>query len=277
MDPVRATRLKRTLLPFLVLVAGCKDAYGQVPDLPKAPTARLAPAKHTKWPAVPRGFIRIDSLGIDVQSPHDDALEYVDIDSAEITWEGPRGHCELQLAVDVSERPERSIVGTQPIACYVHGEGCGSQCGEIRSIRGGPAEESYPSEPPVIEIKSAWSDRAKDRAGLLVWREGTVQFYGEQCRGYRGRRGSLPAPRVAALVDALDRGGLLTHQVAHQREGDRRDPMCEHAVTWFTIRSATRRNSIMSNCEVDEVTRSALSLVDRVVGPNPCLPKSEGR
>jgi hypothetical protein len=264
--------VKRALLSLLVFIGACKNAHGQVPAIPDAQAAKLVPIAHKKWPPAPVGFIRIEWLGIDVQSPHEGAWEYAtDIDSASISWAGEHGSCEQRLAVDTRESPDRRIVGTLPLTCHVDGEGCGSRCGEIRPIRGGPAEEPYSTESPAIEIQSAWSDRARDRSGLLVWRDGTVQFYGPECSGYRGRRGQLSVERVRALIDALERGGLLTHQVARRKE--RRDPMCEHAVTLLTIRAATRNNSIVSTCEPDELTRSALSLVDQVVGRNPCTIK----
>jgi hypothetical protein len=265
--------VSRALLTAVV-VAGCQHGCEPIAMFSESSPVQLAPRVAAPWPAVPRGFVRIESLGVDVAVPRDDADVYEEIDWARISWDGERGECRLQVAPDTRGRPDR-IAGTLPLACSVIGDGCGS-CGEIRPIRGGPAEEPYPVEPPVVAITSAWSDRQQDRSGLFAWRDGTVQFYGAACAGYRGRRGSLPAVRVAALVDALERGGLLDHQIATNGRA-KSDPLCEHSVTAFTLRSGARTNAMQWTCAADALVSEAMSRVRAVVGPDPCEWRQETR
>jgi hypothetical protein len=217
-------------------------------------------------PPVPRGFVRLESFGIDAPVPAEYPLEIGEL--ANIDWDGPRGRCKMQISIAHGDEGDRRLVGTLPIRCNVFGEDCGKPCDGLRAVRGGPASEPYPTEPPRVEIDSAFGDRSSDQSGVLLFSDGTVQFHGATCRGYRGRRGKVPAARVAALVDALTKTGVFDHHPPRERptRGE-----CEHAITHVYLRSATLRNTLSFNCDPDEKTRAVLSLIKQVSGPNPCM------
>jgi hypothetical protein len=221
----------------------------------------LVSAAHAKPPA---GFQRLESLGIDVRVPDDaDVLQF--FDWADIHWNRPSGECRVQIRI--AHDADRRLVGTLPVNCNVFGTSCGTACDDLRPVPHSQASAHYPTDLPRVEIDSAWGDRGSDQAGVLLFSDGTVQFHGARCTGYRGRRTAVPAARVSELLDELERRGVFAY---HPPPKPRTHGPCEHSITHVYLRSASAENTLSFDCNPDPTIAEAVALIERVAGKNPC-------
>lgn len=248
-------------------------------DLPKAPGASLAAERTTTRPPVKAGDTRIAQFDIDVALPAD-AVVYQNFGSASILWSGCyvdvrpallRPQPQLQGGPRVVRR-----VGTFELACVAGpwarnamdpqvppDPKCLAICDHMTAVPGSTAEERYPTDPPVIESERQGGLFYRYE-GMLVWRDGTVQYHGSKCRTWRGRRATLAPARVAAVLAAVEHGGFFAYHRNDARS-------CSDAIYGtVTVRGAAGQNSL----DVNECDRSGLSTfvheLEQAIGSNPC-------
>jgi hypothetical protein len=272
---VTFTPVMRREIVVCVLL-GCGHGRREMPPLPEGPPARLEPtsielrtasggaARPTSvglapstLPPVAPGYVRVEAFGVDVPAPAD--ADYLPLyDWAKLTWPG----CEMSLTNGARD-PGAIVVGTLRLSCG-GGRGCGDACQHIRPVPGGRATEPYPTEPALIELTTYDGDNGSGSENILIWRDGTVQFDGPGCGYWRGRRGKLPAARVAELVDVLERGGFFDHEVVKvHAEGED-----EHMGGWLAVRDHVLQ---WNGATMDELLFAARDRVYQAVGRNPCV------
>jgi hypothetical protein len=127
-----------------------------------------------------------------------------------------------------------------------------------------PAE---PSSHPVIELLSGGGFSGGGDGNVQIFEDGTVMFDGGGCPDGAHRRGKLPAARVAALLDKLERSGFYDWPCTNGG--------CPDAFTAsLTVHRGNSENTVHdAGCRTApiEVT-SAIELVRRTVGKNACSP-----
>jgi hypothetical protein len=129
------------------------------------------------------------------------------------------------------------------------------------------AAQPFPKEPPAIATTEEGIEVG--RATFAVWPDGTVRYAGGVCN--HERRGRLPAERVAALLAALDRRGILARGVTMD------DPTacCDCWASSLELRVGDNHARLISpgcNYAKSYGFTDAYALVADVVGPNPCSP-----
>ena len=269
---------------FLMVCVACSCREAPPPvldDLPAAPAAVLEGERTVARPPVKDGEVRLTALDIDMPLPPDASVRR-DSAGAFLNWTG----CAVYVSV-AGHAPSPELlhgprvtrhVGTFDIECVAGpwarnaadpllapDARCLAVCDRMRPVPGGTAEEQYPTDPPVIELEASGGFGGRHR-GTLVWRDGTTQFYGSGCPAWRGRRATLPAARVEALLRSLDGGGFFAYH--HDAS---KWPHCSDAIhETITARLGDKHNSI----SFEECSRRELALfaqrLDQAIGRNPC-------
>lgn len=128
-----------------------------------------------------------------------------------------------------------------------------------------PAE---PSSHPAIELLTGGGMSGGGNGNVQIFEDGTVLFDGAGCPEGAHRRGKLPAARVAALLDTLERSGVYMWPCTNGG--------CPDAFTAsLTVHRGHFENTVHdAGCRNTpiEVTQ-AIALVWRTVGKNTCSPQ----
>lgn len=123
----------------------------------------------------------------------------------------------------------------------------------------------FPQEQPAIAMWSGGGEMPKTTMSVRVWADGTVRF---RC----GRRGKIPAERVAAMLSTFDQQGWMPAPVpaGEGKMADKApDPNCQTtSVQLGRDGNVKRHNSACGT--ISESLTDAVEFVRAVVGPDPC-------
>jgi hypothetical protein len=127
--------------------------------------------------------------------------------------------------------------------------------------------EPQTSAPPAIEILSSGGIGGHGTGNVQIWEDGTVLFDGAGCPKDRGRRGTMSAARVRALVDALDAAGFFAMSCNDKSQ-------CADAfITSLTVRRGRANHTLVAaDCSDSVFAAQAIELVRKTVGTHGCMP-----
>ncbi len=232
---------------------------------PKAPPPVIEPARAIALPPVAPGHVRLAVLDVDVAVP-DGATTIHYHNVSEVRW----ASCRVEIEPTWDAKQPRKV-GTLVLECRAKLPECAAACDTLTAVPGGTANDPYPSEPPAIELGEGGGNTGEIGEIAYVWMDGTVQFTGEKCERWRGRRGKLPPERVAALVDALDRGGVFRYQPPGS---DEFNPCADVSGTWLSVRAHGKQVELATGLVCDKedppIIGDSIAAVRSVLGDNPC-------
>jgi hypothetical protein len=229
-------------------------------DAATAPTAALTvdPPRTYELPPPAPGFVRFPAYDIDLQEGPCKPMVWV-----------PRADDGLFAAMLQAQWKVEVTVGTLRLNCGGDSKDRAcleARCATLRPVPGGSALEPYPTEAPMVELATAGGFADIDHGGVAIYADGTVQYFGPACPRWRGRRGQLAAPAMAALLAAVDRSGFATLAEDARQEMVRLMDCSDDAFTTVTARGLSRT----VGCQRVQAIDDAAAAIRAAVFPNPC-------
>ncbi|MBL8620922.1 MAG: hypothetical protein JNK64_06445 [Myxococcales bacterium] len=242
------------------MVASAPRDAAAAPLDASAPTAALTvePARTYALPAPAPGFARIAAYDVDIQEGACKPMVTV-----------LRAYEGLYAAMLAEQWKVEVTVGTLRLRCGgdPKDQAClAALCATLRPVPGGSALEPYPTEAPTLELATAGGFAGFDQGGVVIYADGTVQYFGPACARWRGRRGQLTAPAMAALMATVDQSGFATLAESPKEEMVRLLDCSDDVYASVSVRGTTRTVGCTRVKAIDDVAAA----IRAAVFPNPC-------